>query len=156
MITHLLSHRMQLAPQGIDPFVLPSIQEKLDEGFSKIMSEACRGGGIRGINMVGYHSVISPIGKVIVCKSLRKKFGFKKGERGLVAIYRYPIAAATSVTVMQVIFSDDPEIEDLLKQAGIADKFGRMSYALRINPDDSLELFQADDDLTTNRNIYLK
>ena len=114
------------------------------DSFEANIREACKGGGIRGSNMVAVHSAIAPDNCIFLPSWMRIQLGFAKNARPTVAVGRYPIATATSVTLYTIIFSDDKEFAAVLKEAGYVTQHGMPCFVL-INELGKF-FFQMDDD----------
>jgi len=115
------------------------------DSFTKFASEAARGGGIRGKNIVAMHSALIPDYTVVLASWIRKALGFKKNSRPDCVLGRYPVVASTSVSKFTVIFDDDSEFEDLFIEAGYKAKGGSIPYMAIVNELGKF-LFQMDDD----------
>ena len=115
-------------------------QTAVTEMVNSRLQEACKGSIVKGKYFVVKNFELLPDRVIVVHKKYRTKKGGVDG-----AAWRFPIATATSLMNMEVVFSDDKRYLKTLMEAGICDHNGEMADVVLMNSKCKL-WFQQDDD----------
>ena len=117
-----------------------ALQQAMIEMVNSRLNQACKGSIIKGKYFVVKNFELLPDRVMVIHKKYRTLNGGVEG-----AAWRFPIATATSLMNVEIVFSDDDRYLPTLTQAGICSADGEMADVVLMNSKCKL-WFQQDDD----------